>query len=90
MDTFLALMEKNLTEYKAEAAKTNGKVDVISARLEHVAESLLIAVKSNEKRFEDFKEEFEAKQSSSFARWGIWTALFVGAVQVVVSIVLHF
>ena len=89
-DTFLALMEKNLAEHKAVASRTDGKVEVISAKLEHAVDSLTIAINSNEKRFEDFKAEIQAKQSSSFARWGIWTALFVGAVQVVVSVVLHF
>ena len=90
MDTMLALMEKYLADYKAVSAKTEGKIDVISAKLEHAVDSLTIAINSNEKRFEDFKQELQAKQSSSFARWGIWTALFVGAVQVAVALLLHF
>ena len=90
LDTILALMEKNLAEYKAAAAKTDGKVDVIAAKLEHTIDSLTIAINSNEKRLDDFKQDIQEKQSGFFARWGIWTALFVGAVQVAVSVVLHF
>lgn len=90
MDTMLALMEKYLADYRAVSAKTDGKIDVINAKLEHAVDSLTIAINGNEKRLEDFKQEFQAKQSSSFARWGIWTALFVGAVQVAVAVLLHF
>ena len=90
LDTILALMDKNLAEYRAVAAKTDGKIDVICAKLEHAIDSLTIAINSNEKRFDDFKQDLQEKQSRSFARWSIWTALIIGAVQVIIAVLLHF
>ena len=90
LDAMLAIMEKNLAEYKAASARTDGKIDVISAKLEHAIDSLTIAINSNEKRLDDFKQDIQEKQSSSFARWSILTAILVGAVQVVISVILHF
>ena len=90
IDTIIALMEKNLAEYKTAATKTDGKIDVISAKLEHAIDSLTIAINGNEKRLDDFKQDIQEKQSHYFARWSIFTAIFVGAVQVIISVILHF
>lgn len=90
IDTIIALIEKNLAEYKAAATKTDGKIDVITAKLEHAVDSLTIAINANEKRLDDFKQDIQEKQSHYFSRWSIFTAIFVGAVQVIISIVLHF
>lgn len=90
MDTIVALMEKNLAEYKVATAKTDGKINVIAAQLEHAIDSLTIAINSNEKRLDDFRQDIQEKQSRYFARWSILTAIIVGAVQVIISVVLHF
>ena len=90
IDTIIALMEKNLAEYKTAATKTDGKIDVISAKLEHAIDSLTIAINGNEKRLDDFKQDIQEKQSHYFARWSIFTAIIVGTVQVIISIILHF
>lgn len=90
IDTLIALMEKNLAEYKATAAKTDGKINVIAAKLEHAIDSLTIAINSNEKRLDDFKQDIQEKQSHQFARWSIFTAVIVGTVQVIISVFLHF
>ena len=70
--------------------RTNSRIDAISANLENAIDSLTIAIDGNEKRLDDFKQEIQEKQSSAFARWSILTAILVGAIQVVMSIILHF
>lgn len=85
-----AVVEKNLAEHKAVAAKTEGRIDTLTERIEHAIDTLSVAISNNNQRLDDFKNEIEHKQSASAAKIGIFTALFIGAVQVVVSVVLHF
>ena len=85
-----AVVEKNLAEHKAVAAKTEGRIDTLNERIEHAIDTLSIAISNNNQRLDDLRDEIAKKQSFSFAKWGIYTALFIGAVQVVVSVVLHF
>ena len=96
-----AIVEKNLAEFKAEnteirgdikavAAKTEGGIDILTERIEHAIDTLSVAISNNNQRLDDFKNELEHKQSASATKIGIFTALFIGAVQVVVSVVLHF
>lgn len=59
-------------------------------KLDHVVDTLTVLVSSNEKRLEDFREEIQAEQNKSLTKLGIRIALIIGAVQVAVSIVLHF
>ena len=85
-----AVVEKNLAEYQTIAAKTDGRIDTLSERIEHAIDTLTVAISNNNQRLDDFKEELEQKQTVSATRIGIFTALFIGSVQVVVSVVLHF
>lgn len=85
-DSFQAVMEKNLAEYKAEAAKTNGDIKTLNEKLEHVIDTLTLAINNSDKRLDDFKDE----NSRSITKWSIGVALFVGAVQVIVAFILYF
>ena len=96
-----AIVEKNLAEFKAEnsdirgelkamATRTEGRIDTLSERIEHAIDTLSVAISNNNQRLDDFKNDIEHKQSAYAAKIGIFTALFIGAVQVVVSVVLHF
>lgn len=59
-------------------------------KLDHVVDTLTVAVSGTEKRLEDFREDLQAEQNKSLTKLGIRVALFIGAVQVAVSIILHF
>lgn len=92
-----AVVEKNLAEHKAVAAKTDaeisnirGDVKTLNERIEHAIDTLSIAISNNNQRLDDLRDEIAKKQSFSFAKWGIYTALFIGAVQVFISVILHF
>lgn len=63
---------------------------MFNEKLEHVVDTLSVAVAGTDQRITDMKEDVKAEQNKSLAKWGIGVALFVGAVQVVVSVVLHF
>ena len=63
---------------------------MFNEKLEHAVDTLSVAIAGTDQRITDMKDDLKAEQNKSLAKWGIGVALFVGAVQVVVSIVLHF
>ena len=78
------------SETRAEISEIRGEVKTLGERIEHAIDTLSVAISNNNQRLDDFKEELEQKQTVSATRIGIFTALFIGAVQVIVSLVLHF
>ena len=59
-------------------------------KLDHAIDTLTVAISGNEKRLEDFRDDLQAEQNKSLTKLGIRVALFIGAVQVAVSVILHF
>lgn len=97
LEKMQSTIEKNLAEFKAVSSETKaeisdirGDVRTLNEKVEHAIDTLSVAISNNNQRLDDFKGELEEKQASSAAKIGIFTALFIGAIQVIVSVVLHF
>ena len=55
-------------------------------KIEHVTDTLIVAVNGVNQRIDDIKTE----QNKSIAKWGIFITVAIGLFQAVVSIALHF
>ena len=77
-------------DLKLSATRANEKLDYsinsINEKLDYSVSTLKSAINNSDKRFDDFKEV----QSKSLAKWAVAATLFIGAIQAVISIVLHF
>ena len=59
-------------------------------KIEHVTDTLTVAINNIDGRITDMHNNLKHEQNKTLAKWGIAVALFVGTVQVAVSIVLNF
>ena len=100
-----AVMNERINNVNDKIVATNERIDHVEKRfderlshmeqnfnekLDHTIDALTIAISGTEKRLEDFREDLQAEQNKSLTKLGIRVALFIGAVQVAVTVILHF
>ncbi len=74
-----AIMEKNLAEYKVMIKEVNGRIDVLDEKLEHVTDTLTVAISGLNERIDDIHQS----QTLWFTLFGILIAVVPIAVAVV-------
>ena len=78
--------EKIAAEIHTEVNDVKGELKNINTRIEGIVDTFSVAINNINDRIDDIKNS----QSSSLAKWGIAIALFVGVVQVIISVILNF
>ena len=88
------MMNERLNSMNERITSTNERISHIEKlfdeKLEHVTDTLTVAINNLDNRITDMKEELKHAQNNSIAKLGIAIAIFVGAIQVAVAVVLHF
>ena len=93
-DTFQALMEKNLAEYriitndsKSQIKTLDDKVEntkiLLSEKIEHVVDTLTVAISNNTQAINELRDDMKHQQATLLAKVGILVAVIVGAVQLI-------
>ena len=80
-EKFQMILEKNLAEYKTMIIEVNGRIDVLSEKLEHTTDSLTIAILDLDKRIDDIRQT----QNLWFSIFGIIATVVPIAVVVIQS-----
>ena len=70
--------------------RINSLEKFFNEKIEHVTDTLTVAINNLDNRITDMKEDMKHEQNKSMAKLGIAIALFVGAVQVAVAVILNF
>ena len=96
-----AIMEKNLSEYKAIASEINGKIEVLNEKIEnnkvyfdekieHVTDTLTVAINDTNTRIDDTNkriDDMNASQNKWFMLFGILMTVVPIAVAIIQSFV---
>lgn len=88
------LMNEHLNSMNERITSTNERIShvekLFDEKLEHVTDTLTVAINNLDNRITDMKEDLKHEQNKSIAKLGIAIAVFVGAVPVAVAVALHF
>lgn len=80
-DKFQMILEKNLAEYKTMIIEVNGRIDVLSEKLEHTTDSLTIAILDLDKRIDTMDKRIDDIRQTQ----NLWFSIF-GIIATVVPI----
>ncbi|MBQ7069495.1 MAG: hypothetical protein IJM82_10065 [Synergistaceae bacterium] len=80
-EKFQMILEKNLAEYKTMIIEVNGRIDVLSEKLEHTTDSLTIAILDLDKRIDTMDKRIDDIRQTQ----NLWFSIF-GIIATVVPI----